>query len=113
MNVPPSDSFARGLAHGYSSIFDGVNLASLLGYRRIVLAGVDLYNKEYFWLPAGATRTYEKTPVEADDPFVAGELIAEMMGDWRDYLAARHVELLVLNPASRLADRIPVFRVPS
>ncbi len=113
VNVPPSQSFARGLAHGYSSIFDGVNLAYLVGYRRIVLAGVDLYNKEYFWLPAGVTRTYEKVPVEADDPFVAGELIAQMMGDWRDYFAARGVELLVMNPASRLAERIPVFRDPS
>lgn len=109
VNVPPSRRFSHGLVHGYSSIFDGVNLAYLLGFRRIVLAGVDLYNKEYFWLPPGAPRTYEKAPFRADDPFIAAEPIAEMMGDWHDLLAREGVELSVLNPRSRLAERVPVF----
>jgi hypothetical protein len=109
INIPPSRGFSRGLVHGYSSIFDGVNFAYLLGFRRIVLAGVDLYNKEYFWLSAGETRTYEKTPLRAEDPFIGAEPITEMMGDWHDLLASEGVELLVLNPRSRLAERLPVY----
>jgi hypothetical protein len=112
VTVPPSRSFSRGLVHGYNSIFDSVNFAYLLGFRRIVLAGVDLYNKEYFWLAAGEARTYEKTPLRAEDPWVAAGPITEMMGDWHDLFAAEGVELLVLNPRSRLAERLPVYRRP-
>lgn len=110
VNAPPSRSLGSGLVHGYSSIFDGVNLAYVLGFRRIVLAGVDLYNKEYFWLPEGVARDYEKIPLDAKDPFAGADAITAMMGDWHDFFAAAGVELLVMNPRSRLAERLPVFR---
>jgi hypothetical protein len=106
---PPSRSLRRGLVHGFNSIFDATNLAALLGFRRIVLAGVDLYNKEYFWLDPGAGRTYEKPGVTPDQPFGASAVIVDMMGLWRDVLVDSGVELLVHNPRSLLAKRLPVF----
>jgi hypothetical protein len=109
VSAQPSRRLADGLVHGYSSLFDAVNLAYLLGFRQIVLAGVDLYNKEYFWLPAGEARTYEKGPIRASDPFAGARAIVEMMGGWHDILAAEGVELLVQNPRSLLAERLPVF----
>lgn len=105
----PSTSLRRGLVHGFNSIFDATNLAVLLGFRRIVLAGVDLYDKGYFWLPAGEGRTYEKPGVRADEQFGAAESIVRMMGDWHDFLAGRGIEVSVQNPKSLLARRLPVF----
>lgn len=106
---PPSRSLRRGLVHGFNSIFDATNLAVLLGFRRIVLAGVDLYNKEYFWLEPGRGRTYEKPGVTPDQPFGASARIVDMMGLWRDLLAERGIELFVYNPRSLLAQRLPIF----
>lgn len=108
--IPPSRRFADGLVHGYSSVFDAVNFAYLLRFRRIVVAGVDLYNKEYFWLEPGETRAYEKAGIQAEQPFAAHQAIVDMLGDWCDLLAAEGVELLVQNPRSLLAERLPVFR---
>jgi hypothetical protein len=109
--APPSQSLAAGVVHGYSSIFDAVNLAYLLGFRRIVLAGVDLYNKEYFWLEPGETRDYEKGDIRSSDAFAGARGIVDMMGDWHDVLARDGVTLFVHNPRSLLAERLPVFRM--
>lgn len=108
---PPSASFRDGLVHGPSSIFDAVNFAYLLGARRIVLAGVDLYNKEYFWLETGERRPYEKEAAQADPGFVGAAEIVALMATWRDALASAGVELSVLNPRSLLAGTLPVFRL--
>jgi hypothetical protein len=105
---PPSRT-PRVLVHGYNSIIDATNLAVALGYRRIVLAGADYYNKEYFWLPEGETRTYEKPGIEADSLFTGHQPIVHMLGDWSDLLAKEGVELSVFNPRSLLAQRLPVF----
>jgi hypothetical protein len=105
----PSRRFADGLVHGSSSIFDVTNFAYLLGYRSIVLVGVDLYNKEYFWLGPGETRIYEQPGVDARNVFLGAEPIVQLMAAWHGALAADGVELLTYNPRSLLAERIPVF----
>jgi hypothetical protein len=105
----PSRSIAQGLVHGSSSIFDAANFAYAMGYRRIVLVGVDLYNKEYFWLDAGETRAYEAHRADARNVFLGAGPIVSLMGVWHDVLAEDGVELLVYNPRSLLAAHVPVF----
>ncbi len=100
----------RELVHGYNSIFDATNFAYAMGYPRIVLAGVDYYNKEYFWLEPGETRAYEKEGVVAAGQWSQSDVIVEMMGRWARELAAEDVELLVYNSRSLLARHLPVFR---
>jgi hypothetical protein len=106
--APPSRT-PRKLVHGPNSIFDAVNLAYALGYRRIVVAGADYYNKEYFWLAPGEARPYEPG-VDAAAPWPQTEQVVDMMGNWGELLARDGVELLVYNPRSRLTERLPVFR---
>lgn len=106
--APPSRRPGQ-LVHGANSIFDAVNLAYALGYRRIVVAGADYYNKEYFWLEPGETRPYEPG-IDASAPWPQTEQVVEMMGRWREIMNGEGVELLVYNPRSRLAERLPIFR---
>ena len=106
--APPSRS-PRTLVHGPNSIFDATNLAVALGFRRVVLAGADYYNKEYFWLAPGEKREYEPAAVDVRKDWGATPLILAMMRAWRDELAPAAVELSVWNPRSRLAEVLPVF----
>ena len=80
-----------------------------MGYRRIVLAGADYYNKEYFWLQPGETRVYEASGVVATEKWSQAETVVEMMGRWRRVMAADGVELMVYNPRSLLIRELPVF----
>jgi hypothetical protein len=106
--APPSRT-PGVLVHGYNSIIDATNFAVALGYRRIVLVGADYYNKEYFWLPAGETRAYEKPGIDADTLFTGHEPIVGMLGRWSELLAQESTELSVFNARSLLAQRLPVF----
>jgi len=99
---------SKRLVHGANSIFDAVNLAYTLGYRRIVVAGADYYNKEYFWLDPGEARPYEPD-VDATAPWPQADQVVEMMGRWSGIMKSEGVDLLVYNPRSRLAERLPVF----
>jgi hypothetical protein len=108
---PPSPT-PRRLVHGYNSIFDATNFAFAIGFRRIVLAGADYYNKEYFWLGEGERRSYEATGVAAERQWAQADWIVEMMGRWHAFMRDRGVELAVYNPRSLLAKHLPVFRLP-
>jgi hypothetical protein len=99
----------RTLVHGPNSIFDATYLAIALGFRRVVLAGADYYNKEYFWLPPGEKRSYEPEAVDVRREWGATPLILAMMRQWKEELAREGVELSVWNPRSRLADVLPAF----
>jgi hypothetical protein len=110
--APPSET-PRVLVHGYNSIFDATNLAYALGFTSIVLAGADYYDKGYFWLPEGETRSYEAAGITAESLFTGHDAIVEMMGRWHEVLAKKGVELSVLNPRSLLARELPVFKLAS
>jgi hypothetical protein len=110
LDAPPSRSFGEGLVHGHSTLQDAVNAAYLLGWRKIVLAGVDLYDRRYFWLPPDETRSLDvargadagSTHSRATTGMVA------TLGRWGEWLAAEGVALEVLNPQSLLAEVLPV-----
>lgn len=109
----PSGSFAEGLVHGQSTIQESVNAAYLLGWRRIVLAGVDLYDRRYFWLPRGETRSIDRLRgARADDTHVQATMgLVQTLGAWGDWLRGEGVALEVLNPRSLLAGVLPVYRL--
>jgi hypothetical protein len=111
----PSDDLARGLAHGSSTLFDSINAAYLLGWSEIVLAGVDLYDRQYFWLERGTARGLDaERGAQATDPHSqVGHGVARQIGTWSTWLARRGVRLSVLNPRSLLADVLPVHTVGS
>jgi hypothetical protein len=109
---PPSESFARGLVHSATSVGTCVNFAYLMGWRSIVLVGVDLYDHRYFWLEPEEERREIDLPrrgLAVGDPFPAAPRIVTVLGTWRKLLAASGVTLSVYNPRSLLAAELPVY----
>lgn len=120
----PTHSLRQGLRHVAGTLSDAVNAAVLIGWRHIVLAGVDLYDSRYFWLgpdevldmdPAtGLLRTARinvRGHRATDAHNTAQNGIVQTMGEWREHLEREHgVKLSVLNPRSLLADVMPVYR---
>jgi hypothetical protein len=104
----PSRSFHNGLVHGVNSAFDAANFAYLMGWTRIVLTGIDLYDKEYFHLAKGAVGPGEAPGTTAASRFPGADEIVPMFGLWRRALEAEGVALEVYNPRSLLAEVLPV-----
>lgn len=107
----PSRSFGDGLVHGHSTLQECINAAYLLGWKRIVLAGVDLYDRRYFWLAPDETRSvdFRRGAVASETHARVASGMVETLGRWRQWLAAEGVELEVLNPRSLLAETLTVF----
>ena len=104
----PSTSLKDGLVHVSATLEECVNFAFLMGWKAIVLAGVDLYDRRYFWLPPDQPGYGDTT---TDIPHrTASTGIVDSLGAWRDRFAAEGVQLFVHNPRSLLTSRLPVWR---
>jgi hypothetical protein len=119
----PSQRLSEGLRHLSGTLSDAVNCAFCLGWRHIVLAGVDLYDSRYFWLPADQTSTVDRVnatmgaaPANAlggtrydDRHYTTRNGVVDLMAEWRSFFETRGVTLSVYNPRSLLADVLPVY----
>lgn len=107
---PPSTSLATGLVHGAGSLVGCVNLAVILGFREVVLAGVDLYDRRVFWASdnAGALDAESLGAPDGEERHATADAMVEYLGDWGPRLAARGVTLSVYNPRSLLSRVLPV-----
>ena len=106
----PSPSFSQGLFHGPSTLIDCVNFAHIMGWRRIVLVGVDLYDRRYFWLGDGATRDNDVVRgASHEERHNSSEGVMRLLEAWGGFLSREGVELSVFNPRSLLASVLPVF----
>lgn len=121
-NYPPARSFAEGLTHGPATVTDCVNFASILGWRRIVLCGIDLYDRRYFWqapdrdffgIPGLTDQGGGEYSGEGDltSQHRTSEPMLKWAALWKSELAAQGIALEILNPKSRLAAVLPVHRL--
>jgi hypothetical protein len=106
----PGMSFADGLAHGSSTLHEAVNAAFLMGWKRIVLVGVDLYDRRYFWLPPDRARSVDEARGATVDDVHSTDAVVRHLGDWRTIFAQHGVELLVYRESSLLSAALDVYR---
>ncbi|WP_218048969.1 motility associated factor glycosyltransferase family protein, partial [Curvivirga aplysinae] len=112
---PPTDNIKYGLTHGPGTLTDCINLAYLLGFKDIVLCGVDLNDRRYFWmkpdmdyyeidgLTIAGGETSANTVVSSEPHRTANSLIP-FLQNWRNILAQNDTTLYVQNPNSVLNE---------
>ena len=112
-----------GLCHTVGTLSDAVNFAYCLGWKNIVLVGVDLYDSRYFWLksnqtlgvddatgllvPAGVNVRGSRYD-QAHNAVKNG--IVETMAGWREVFERDNVRMTVYNPRSLLSSVLPIYR---
>lgn len=102
------------IAHNVATLFDAINLAYLMGYSDIVLVGVDLYDRQYFWLEEDEVREVDRErDASASDRHNTANPVLQVMPSWRDFLEERDVDLYVENPRSLLHTKevLPHFDI--
>ena len=118
----PSGAMSEGLVHATGTLCDAVNFASCLGFKEIVLVGVDLYDSRYFWVDGDKTVATDYATGElvvgetsyrgqrvADPHSTVTNGIVELMGTWYQHLRGAGTELFVHNRRSLLADVMPIY----
>ena len=107
--LEPSDSI-YAISHN-ATIFDAVNIAYILGYKKIVLVGIDLYDRRYFWLERNETLEGDlKRGKTYSDIHLTADKVVRGMAVWNKYLIKKGVRLYVYNPRSLLNKILPVYR---
>jgi hypothetical protein len=118
----PSPRWRAGLQREPGTLATVVNAAVLLGWREIVLVGVDLYDNRYFWGPADSTMHFDVAgafadPQPSNDRGIAWDQphntvrggIVDVLGRWRTVLEPQGVRLAVFNPRSLLTRVLPLY----
>src|SRR5438105_2651103 len=118
----PTRRFKDGLAQAVGTLSDAVNFAYCMGWKKLVLVGVDLYDSRYFWL-----RSNETLAVDAETGMlVVAEMntrgirfdgknnavnngMLEAVAGWREFLERDKVTISLYNPRSLLRDVLPLY----
>jgi len=108
--VNPSFSLSKGLVH-YGTLAMCINFAIVMGWKKIVLVGVDLYDRRYFWLNKNESRDTDiLRGVEVNATHNMGNTTIDIISMWNRELEKRNIELFIYNPKSLLSGILPVFR---
>lgn len=106
----PNDSFEEGLMHRPGTLVDCLNFAYLLDWDRVVLAGVDLYDRRYFWLDEDETGWIdERQDTSHEEEHNTAQPIVELVDRWLPTFADAGIKLYVENPKSLLTKVLPVY----
>jgi hypothetical protein len=120
---PPSRRLADGVRHITGTLSDVVNVCYALGWKHIVLVGIDLYDSRYFYLPQDKTpgldpqsgllkpsefNTYRGIRFDQTHS-TARHGVVQLMQDWRAIFNRDGVQLSVYNPQSLLTEVLPVY----
>lgn len=101
----PTRSLAEGVAHGSGTVTDCINIAAIGGWRHIILVGVDLYGKSYFY----DTDQHQKPEQTQEKHGTVRTGIIQNLAEWHEILAQRGQQLWVYNPLSLLTEVLPLY----
>ena len=107
--LEPSDNI-YAISHCIATLSDAINISYILGYRKIVLVGIDLYDRRYFWLGRSETNEYDlKRGKTYSDIHATADNVLRGMAVWNKYLTKKGVRLYIYNPRSLLNKVLPVY----
>ena len=107
----PSRDLKGGLIHSAGTLTDCISFAYAMRYKKIILVGVDLYDRRYFWLNDNETRMADiDRGAKCSHTHNTADPIINVMKLWVDEFSKNGVELYVYNKKSLLAKYLPVFK---
>lgn len=94
-----------------SVLFSAINFALLLEYKNIVLVGVDLYNRDYFWLKDNEVRTIDllRDATKEQKHFTTNKIIELLEPIIKDY-SNKNVKFYTYNEKSLLRNIMEVYK---
>jgi hypothetical protein len=111
INWPISET-PLNITHGAATLLDAINIGYIMGYTELVLCGVDLYDRNYFYLEKDETRDFDKNKgYTARDIHNTSHHIIETLSLWKPELYKRGVKVSVLNEKSLLNSVFDIYNL--
>lgn len=100
----------KNVVHYGGTLSDVVHVCYALGFKKIVLAGVDLYDRRYFWLKYDETISYDiSRDKTVEDEHNTAKYMVDYFRECKEYLNKHGVQLYVYNEKSLLNQCLPVL----
>ena len=81
-----------------------------MGWKKIILVGIDMHNHTYFYYPKNKIRKVEKKGIKLNSPYTNREKTLELLSHWIVELKKNNVDLFIYNKNSYLKKIIPRFK---
>lgn len=109
VDLPSND--INMISHHEATLSDVVNISYLIGYKTIVLVGVDLYDRRYFWLGDSTREEDARLNKTYSDVHQTADPMVRLMDAWNKYFMEKGVRLYVYNPRSLLHAVLPLYSI--
>lgn len=107
----PTSSIKK-LVHYSGTISDVVHACYAMKYKHIVLVGVDLYDRNHFWLPYNKTSNIDaQRGANAKQIHNTANPTIKMFEKWQKFFIKKKVKLYVYNPKSLLNTILPIYKI--
>ena len=114
----PLGSLETGLIHKKGTLTDAISFGYFMGYKKIILVGVDLYDRRYFYTTENKTSIALGENVDIDNfGKTAGDNhqtvdngIVNLVRKWKFYLNKNNVQLLIYNKKSLLSKVLKIYK---
>ena len=114
----PLGSLETGLIHKKGTLTDAISFGYFMGYKKIILVGVDLYDRRYFYTTENKTSIALGENVDIDNfGKTAGDNhqtvdngIVILVRKWKFYLNKNNVQLLIYNKKSLLSKVLKIYK---
>ncbi|MDA9232372.1 hypothetical protein N9O63_00990 [Candidatus Pelagibacter sp.] len=114
----PNLGLDSGLIHKQGTLTDALSLGYYLNYKKIIIAGVDLYDRGYFFLKKKQTANIYGKPVvidrdgkKHDDLHSTAENgIIDLIGEWSKFFKKKNINIYIFNKKSLLKKYLKVFK---
>jgi len=108
---PPSDH-PNILIQGPSSLSVSLNFAYAMNWKNIIFAGVDLYDRRYFWLSYNQRRDIDfAADLPLNHKHTTAPKIVPFIKKWLPYFEDKGVNLFTCNPKSLLTEIMPTINI--
>lgn len=110
----PNQNLTKGLVHSAGTLTDCVSFAYAMGYSKIVLVGVDLYDKRYFWLQKDETNPddlKENINFTYRDKHKTADPMLKVIAEWQKNFQKEGIQIYVYNERSLLSEFLPTYKI--
>ena len=107
------DKLEKGLVHSAGTLTDCVSFAYLMGYKKIVLVGVDLYDRRYFWLKEDESLHSDTLRNNSFlNPHNTASPMLHVLQKWNEKFKGEGVQMYTYNEKSLLNEFLPIYKLP-
>ena len=110
--VPPPSKLNSGLVHYGGTLSDAICFAYQMDYKEIILCGVDLNDRRYFFLEKNQPRDLDlQRNSSVTEPHKTKLPIISLIKEWVPVVKNESKKLYNLNPDSELKKYLPLYKI--